>query len=255
MPVIVAAQRTGVTTRSCEPIAETRPASHPNVKTSRSTEQGRGFRRANKARSIAFGIERAGLLPLRHPVLAALLAIAVMVAGAFGMTRIEVDDSLSQLFRSDTEEFKTFEEVTKRFPSSEFDVLIVVEGKNLLQRSSIEKLRDLVTDLQLIEGTRGIISIFSAREPSQSGDLPEPLFPESLPEGAEYDKLINRVMQNEIIRGKLLSEDGQLTLVVLALDPAIASSSRLKEAIDAINKTIASDLGNASRRAWPVFPS
>ena len=40
--------------------------------------------------------------------------------------------SLSQLFRSNTPEFKQYEEVTRRFPSSEFDVLAVVEGKNLL---------------------------------------------------------------------------------------------------------------------------
>jgi hypothetical protein len=214
------------------------------VNTSRPSEPAPGSRRTDKSHSIAFGIERAGLISLRHPFLIAMLSIAFLIAGAFGMTRIEVDDSLSQLFRSDTEEFKTFEEVTKRFPSSEFDVLIVVEGNNLLQRSSIEKLRDLVTDLQLIEGTRGIISIFSAREPRQAGDIPEPLFPDSLPEGAEYDRLIGRVMQNEIIRGKLLSEDGRLTLIVLALDPAVASSSRLKDVIDEINKTIANDLGN-----------
>jgi hypothetical protein len=214
------------------------------VNTSRSVEPEPGSHRTNKSRSIAFGIERAGLISLRYPLLVGLLSIAFLIAGAFGMARIEVDDSLSQLFRSDTEEFKTFEEVTRRFPSSEFDVLIVVEGKNLLQRSSIEKLRDLVTDLQLIEGTRGIISIFSAREPREGSDLPEPLLPETLPEGAEYDRLIDRVMHNEIIRGKLLSEDGQLTLIVLALDPAVASSSRLRDVIDEINKTVANDLGN-----------
>jgi hypothetical protein len=40
----------------------------------------------------------------------------------FGVARIKVDDSLSQLFRSDTPEFKQYEEVARRFPSSEFDV-------------------------------------------------------------------------------------------------------------------------------------
>jgi predicted RND superfamily exporter protein len=153
-----------------------------------------------------------------------------------------VDDSLSQLFRSDTPEFKTFEEVTRRFPSNEFDVLIVVEGKNLLERASIEKLRDLVTDLQLIEGTRGIISLFSARQPPQGNELPAPLFPEQLPEGTEYDRLIQRVVSNEIIRGKLLSEDGELTLIVLALDPDVVSSSRLRDLIANIQKTIDEDL-------------
>ena len=42
-------------------------------------------------------------------------------------------------------------------------MLVVVEGKTLLERDSLERMRDLVTDLQLIDGTRGLISLFSAR--------------------------------------------------------------------------------------------
>jgi predicted RND superfamily exporter protein len=173
----------------------------------------------------------------------------VVDSGGVRVARIKVDDSLSQLFRSDTPEFKTFEEVTRRFPSNEFDVLIVVEGKGLLERASIEKLRDLVTDLQLVEGTRGIISLFSARQPPQSGELPAPLFPEQLPEGAEYDRLIQRVMNNEIIRGKLLSEDGELTLIVLALDPDVVASSRLRDVIANVQKAIDDDLAGSQLTA------
>jgi predicted RND superfamily exporter protein len=201
-------------------------------------------RRTSSSQSIARGIERIGLISLRFPLLVGLTTIVLLIAAAFGIARIKVDDSLSQLFRSDTPEFKTFEEVTRRFPSNEFDALIVVEGKNLLERASIEKLRDLVTDLQLIEGTRGIISIFSARQPPQGNELPAPLFPEQLPEGAEYDRLTQRVMSNEIIRGKLLSEDGELTLIVLALDPDVVASSRLRDVIANIQRTIDDDLAS-----------
>jgi predicted RND superfamily exporter protein len=178
-----------------------------------------------------------------------LATIVLLIAAVFGLARIKVDDSLSQLFRSDTPEFKTFEDVTRRFPSNEFDVLIVVEGKNLLERASIEKLRDLVTDLQLIEGTRGIISLFSARQPPQGDELPAPLFPDKLPEGAEYDQLVQRVMNNEIIRGKLLSEDGELTLIVLALDPDVVASSRLRDVVGEIQKTIDDDLAGTGLTA------
>jgi predicted RND superfamily exporter protein len=186
---------------------------------------------------------------LRFPLFVGLAAVVLLIAAAFGITRIKVDDSLSQLFRSDTPEFKTFEDVTRRFPSNEFDVLIVVEAKNLLERASIEKLRDLVTDLQLVEGTRGIISLFSARQPPQGNELPAPLFPEQLPEGAEYDRLVQRVMTNEIIRGKLLSEDGELTLIVLALDPDVVASSRLRDVIGEIRKTINEDLAGTQLTA------
>jgi predicted RND superfamily exporter protein len=191
---------------------------------------------------LALGLERIGLFALRIPIAASILLV-LLCAGAFiGAERIKVDDSLSQLFRSDTPEFKEYEEVTRRFPSSEYDVLIVVEGKSLLERSSLEKLRDAATDLQLIDGTRGLISLFSAREPPQGDNLPAPLFPETLPEGAEYRALIDRVKSNEIIRGKLLSEDGTLALLVLALDPAVAQSGELRNTIGEIRKTANEDL-------------
>src|SRR4030081_608424 len=148
--------------------------------TSKSMQPEPSSRRTNASQSIAFGLERIGLISLRFPLLVGLAAVALLIVAAFGITRIKVDDSLSQLFRSETPEFKTFEEVTRRFPSNEFDVLIVVEGKNLLERASIEKLRDLVPDLRPMDGPRGIISMFSPRQPPQGNELPAPLFPEQL---------------------------------------------------------------------------
>ncbi len=197
---------------------------------------------AGKKFSIAFGIERIGLIPLRVPKLAAAILLALCVVAVFGIQRIKIDDSLSQLFRSDTPEYKQYEEVTKRFPSSEYDVLVVVEGKTLLERSSLEKLRDLVTDLQLVDGTRGIISLFSARQPPENGKLPAALFPETLPEGKDYDAFIQKVKSNEVIRGKLLSEDGTLALIVLALDPQIVGNKGLNTTIGEVRKAMAEDL-------------
>ncbi|MBN8981305.1 MAG: MMPL family transporter [Rhizobiales bacterium] len=200
--------------------------------------------------SIAFGLERIGLIALKAPRLAATVLLALCVIAVFGIQRIKIDDSLSQLFRSDTPEYKQYEEVTKRFPSSEYDVLVVVEGKTLLERSSLEKLRDLTTDLQLIEGTRGIISLFSARQSPEAGKLPAALFPEPLPEGAAYDDFIkNKVLTNEIIRGKLLSEDGTLALIVLALDPAIVGNKGLNTTIAEVRKTMADDLAGTGLKS------
>ena len=87
-----------------------------------------------KLHNLAYGIERIGLIPLRAPVLSAIILTLLCVVAAFGVHRLKVDNSLSQLFRSDTKEFRQYEEVTKRFPSTEFDVLVVIEGKNLMAR-------------------------------------------------------------------------------------------------------------------------
>jgi predicted RND superfamily exporter protein len=187
---------------------------------------------------LALGIERIGLISLRFPLLATLVLLALATAAAFGVTRIKIDDSLSQLFRSNTPEFRQYETLSRRFPSSEFDVLVVVEGKRLLARESLAKLRDLVTDLQLVDGTKGLISLFSARQPPEGGRIPAALFPEELPEGPAYDRLIERVRGNEIIRGKLLSEDGELALIVIALDPAHVESNGFEASVGEIRKAV-----------------
>jgi predicted RND superfamily exporter protein len=194
--------------------------------------------------SIAFGLERIGLIAVRAPILSLIILLALIVGAVFGIQRIKIDDSLSQLFRSNSKEFHQYEEVTKRFPAEEFDVLVVVEGKNLLARDNLEKLRDFVTDLQLVDGTRGLISLFSARQAPAPGKLPAALFPNELPQGADYDKFVETVKSNEIIRGKLLSEDGTLALIVLSLEPEVVSSNKLGQTVGDIRKLIAQDLSD-----------
>jgi predicted RND superfamily exporter protein len=194
--------------------------------------------------SIAFGVERIGLIAMRTPILSCVVLFAMVIGAVFGIYRIKIDDSLSQLFRSNSKEYRQYEEVTKRFPSTEFDVLVVVEGKALLRRDNLEKVRDLVTDLQLVEGTRGLISLFSARQAPAPGKLPAALFPADLPQGADYDRFIETVKTNEIIRGKLLSEDGTLALIVLSLEPSIVGNSGLKKTVGEIRKIMATDLAD-----------
>jgi predicted RND superfamily exporter protein len=179
-----------------------------------------------------------GLLAFRAPILSLVIAAALALLAVLGIQRIETDDSLSQLFHSDSPGFQQFEAVSREFPSSEYDVLVVVSGEKLLDRDNVEKLRTLVTSLQLVDGARGVLSMFSAREPSANGGIPAPLFPETLPEGEQYQALVGQVMGNEFIRGKLLSNDGHLALIVLSLELSVTKGDRLTAVVAEIRKTM-----------------
>jgi uncharacterized protein len=198
---------------------------------------------------LVLGFERVGLIALRAPIVSVIVVAALCIVAAFGVAKLKVDDSLSSLFRSDTPEFRQFEDLTHRFPSHEYDVLMVIEGEGLLERDNIDKLRDLVTELQLVGGTRGVLSLFSAREPPQEGHLPGPLFPLELPEGDEYKALIDKALSNDIIRGKLLSEDGKLALIVVALDPAVADSEKVGEVVGKFRESVAETLNGSGLKA------
>ena len=84
--------------------------------------------------------------------------------------------------------------------------------------------------------------MFSAREPAPEGGLPSPLFPAPLPKGGAYHTLIDRAKGNEIIRGKLLSDDGRLAVAILSLEPSAISGGKLDTVVNDIRQTANEDL-------------
>lgn len=170
--------------------------------------------------NLGFGIERLGFVALTAPLLCAVLMLVATIAGVLGYQRLSVDDSLSELFRTDTEEFRRFEAVSERFPSNEYDVLVVVEGKDLLARKNFDALRNVVYEMDLSDGVAGIVSLFSARGEMDAKGYAPPLVPDDLPEGKAYEEAIAKLRKNEIVKGKFLSPDGQLALIVIALKRA-----------------------------------
>jgi len=187
---------------------------------------------------LTFGLEKLGLLALRSPYLSLLVIALLTVLAAFGVSRLRVDDSLSELFRTDTKEFRQYEQIDKRFPSSEYDVLVVVEGPDLLKRDKLEAFRRAVVELQLAEGINGVVSMLSARgKPDPSGYV-APVVPDDMPEGAAYDEMIVRLKANEIVSGKFLSADGTLALIVVALDRKVVEAQGPRSVIGALQKAV-----------------
>ena len=113
---------------------------------------------------------------------------------------------------------------------------------NCSSGKSITALRSLLTELQFVDGMTGLVSLFSAREAPEPGKVPGPVFPAKLPKGEDYDKLIEQVRKNEIISGKLLSDDGTLTLVLLALDRKVVADKGLASVVQQIHDTAETEL-------------
>jgi len=191
---------------------------------------------------ISLGLNKLGLIGIKAPILAALIVALITAAAVTGLTRLKVDDSLSELFRTNTPEFKTYEEIDRRFPSSEYDVLVVVEGKNLLTHDGLKAFATAAADLQLADGVNGIVSMLSARgKPDPTGYAP-PIVPDELPDGPEFDQILEALKTNDIVKGKFLSEDGQLALMVLSLNREMVAEKSAKTVIGDIEQTAKEDL-------------
>ena len=187
----------------------------------------------------SFGLERLGLVALKAPALVAVLVAIATVLGLIGVLKLQVDDSLSELFRTNTEEFRRYEAIDKRFPSSEYDVLVVVEGPDLLKRKQLEAFAGLTTELQLVDGVSGLVSMLSARTKPDASGYAAPLVPDELPEdAAAYEAMIATLKANDIVKGKFLSDDGQLAMIIIALDRQVVREKTAKVVIGEINAVV-----------------
>ena len=188
---------------------------------------------------FSLGLERLGLVALKAPTLVAIFAVIATILGVMGVLKLQVDDSLSELFRTNTEEFRRYEAIDKRFPSSEYDVLVVVEGPDLLKRKQLEAFAGLTTELQLIDGVSGLVSMLSARSKPDPSGYAAPLVPDELPEdGPAYDAMIATLKANDIVKGKFLSDDGELAMIVIALDRKVVEEKTARVVIGEINATV-----------------
>jgi len=197
---------------------------------------------AQQSRVFSASLHRLGYWGLDFPWLVGVFVVIVTLAAAFGVNKLRVDDSLSELFRTNTEEFKRYEDIDRRFPSSEYDVLVVVEGPDLLARPQLAAFGKVTTELQLADGVVGIVSMLSARDKPDATGYSPPIVPEDLPEGDAYVKIIAALRANEIVSGKFLSADGQLSMIVLSLDRAIVGAKSAKAIIGGIQDTVRQEL-------------
>ncbi len=187
--------------------------------------------------ALSFGLDRLGLVALKAPVLSALVIVALSLLAVTGVMRLKVDDSLSELFRTDTPDFLQYEEIDRRFPSSEYDVLAVVEGTDLLKKPQLEAFANAVVELQLADGVDGLVSMLSARGKPDANGYAAPIVPDDLPEGAAYEAMVEALRTNDIVAGKFLSDDGQLALIVMSLDRGVVDERGAEAVIGAILET------------------
>ncbi len=198
---------------------------------------------------FTFGLEKLGLVALAAPYLSAVAIVLLSLLAAYGVTLLKVDDSLSELFRTDTEEFRQYERIDTLFPSSEFDVLVVVEGPDLLTREQISRFTETTIELNLTDGVSGIVSMLSARDKPDENGYAAPIVPDILPEDdATFAKVIDNLRTNDIVQGKFLSDDGTLALIVISLDRAVVADQGLRQVVGALKDSVGRHLDGSGLR-------
>lgn len=167
--------------------------------------------------TAGFGLEKLGLVSLRHPWICLLLVAIVTPVMFYGASQLRYSSDVREIFRSDDPAFLQLDLLNERFPESQPDLQIVVESETPFDLADLETLRTLIQKLEQTDGVTGVLSLFSAVTAPEEGEEPEPLIPEDLSKLAESEAQRSEVTRHPLVGGKLLTDDWRLALLALSL--------------------------------------
>ncbi len=193
-------------------------------------------------RSLGFGLERAGLPSLHHPKISIAIILLISLVAGLGMLNLKPSGNLGELFRSGSTEYRNYRKLNELFPTTEYDVMVVLRGRKLLTPKTLDDMRNIGLELAFAEGVEGVVSMFTMRDkPDASGYAP-PLFPADLPDGKALEKLVQKVLNHPQIRNRFLSapdRDGdQIALLVVSLKKGSTDTGVLEPIINGLREVI-----------------
>lgn len=190
-----------------------------------------------------------GLLSCEFPRVAIAIVAILSLIMSIGAAKLENDDALGSLLRSNTADYADYEAFKRVFPANEYDLLIALSWRGPFDALKAEALRSIHLEEQLQDGiVEGVTSIFSLRDPPQGEEVPPPVIPETLPAGEAFRDLMAKVQANPLVDGRLLSltEEGGLALVVVSLKgKAVAADGLVPvvRSVEDIARTLAAPAG------------
>lgn len=187
--------------------------------------------------TAGFGLERLGILALRFPRTILVLILCLAPLFGYGLTRLDFSSDVREIFRSDSHEFAKLEEVSRQYPSNGRDILIVLEAADLFKPEVLDAIRSVHLDLSLVSGVSYVLSMFSARHPPDREGNAAAVVPFDLTRIDDLGALKRRLETHPLVANKLLSTDGRLCIVVVALENADQSIDDLKTVIAEIRQT------------------
>ena len=194
-------------------------------------------------RSIAFGIDRIGLVALRRPMLFGVAAALIALVAFYGFFNISIDRDLRSIFRGDTDIYQAYTDALESYVDPENQVLVLVEGDRLGDPDIFPRLRDLHLDLSLLRDVGNVFSPFSLREPPDDQGATRALIADA---AAGLDaELIAAIRAHPILGSSVLSNDGTALVFVVTHAEQQASLERHDELIAAIGEAIEFIVGDA----------
>ncbi|HER25015.1 MAG TPA: hypothetical protein ENO17_08215 [Candidatus Atribacteria bacterium] len=174
-------------------------------------------------------------LVIKYAWLIVIITLVITILAGSQINRLNIEDDITKYMPEDDPEIKFYREVVDKFGGSQAETAVIsLEYDGLFQVENLRSVKNIIDELEGIPYIQSVTSflnmpeIISTEYGLEVKDLVE-IFPEN---NEEAGKLKDRLLNNNMVKGKFISADGNVTLLIIALKEGYsATGSELKNSL------------------------
>ncbi len=159
------------------------------------------------------------LLGLKKPYISIILIIIITAFGIYNLKKLNIDTSERSLIIQDDPDLSFYDDTVNTFVSDNIE-MIYIEDENLFSFEKLEKVKELIWELEELDGILKTESLFNVTNFKSIDDfLNLDPFIDYIPEEQEdINEIVNDAKSNPIVNSNLISDDGKILVVKLYLN-------------------------------------
>lgn len=171
---------------------------------------------------------------LKYRILIILVTIAITVFFGIGLTRLWINSDIFTYLKPDDPAVKLFNRIGEDFKGN-FLVMVGIETDNVFTAKSLKLIKELTDVYKNIDGITSVMSLINILDIRKNEGMLEVgnlIDEENIPETPkDLERLRSYVMSKEMYRGKIVSIDGKITLIVCRIKPDVNKIQVAKQII------------------------
>ena len=146
------------------------------------------------------------------------LAAVTIILGSY-LPGLKMDFTIEQLFSQDDPVIERFMTFREEFAGVDNIVFLIYESDNPFSHTNLVKNRQMVENLAEIEGVESVKSLTNIELFTEGGDyLLQPVYDEIPISEDSLRAAKNRIMSSELIKNYMISDDGEVTAILVEID-------------------------------------
>ncbi len=183
---------------------------------------------------VARFLDKFGNLIIAFPKIFAAFTIIIVIFLSSGIFQLNIQGAVGNIFNPKSKYVVDFENFLDEYHNLERDIIIVIEGADILSNTSRNQISNLHLELEFMDHVQSVVSIASLRDaPNKTNNWGQLIADGNFDKYKRQD-ILDKLYHHPIANHRLISKDGTKSVIIVGLKPASQHNWPLKK----INQSI-----------------